>query len=114
MVSDRYNPGMTFANATRFLLAASWVLMCTLPLRAQFPAPNPVPFSRPVPSGTGACSIAKSCAEVAPDIIRKALGQSPLEKNMQYLSRTSGVGAASTARAAAWATDAFRLAGVDE
>lgn len=33
---------------------------------------------------------------------------------MQYLSRTSGVGATSTARAAAWATDAFRLAGVDE
>ena len=110
---------MTFVIATRFFLAASCVLACTAPVRAQIPAPNPVPFSRPVPSGTGACSVAKSCAEVAPEIIRKALGPSPLEKNLQYLSQTSqttgrGLTAtASAARAANWAVQAFRIAGVD-
>lgn len=75
---------------------------------AQLPQANPTPFPTAVPSGTGACSVAKSCAEVAPDIIRRALGASPLEENLRHLADSA------TTHQIAWAVEAFRLARVDE
>ena len=108
---------MTLRLAARYFLAASWLLASVMPSRAQLPNPNPVPFSGTVPSGTGACSVVKSCAEVAPDIIRKALGPSPLERNLRHLTETKGqrlAGSETITRAIAWAVDAFKLAGVDE
>ena len=108
---------MTLRLAARYLIAASWLLALIVPCSAQLSTPNPVPFSGTVPSGTGACSVAKSCAEVAPDIIRKALGPSPLEQNLRYLTETKGqrlAGSETTTRAITWAVNAFKLAGVDE
>ncbi|HWG59992.1 MAG TPA: M28 family peptidase [Candidatus Acidoferrales bacterium] len=69
------------------------------------------------PQGTGACSIEKSCAEVAPEIIQSALGVSPLKENLRYLTMTLGArvsGSAAADKAADWAVEAFRHAGVDE
>ena len=108
---------MTLRLVARYFLAGSWLLAFVMPSRAQIPNPNPVPFSGTVPSGTGACSVVKSCAEVAPDIIRKALGPSPFKENLRYLKGMQGqrlAGSATTARAISWAVNAFKLAGVYE
>ncbi|MGA9246852.1 MAG: M28 family peptidase [Candidatus Acidiferrales bacterium] len=59
----------------------------------------------------------KSCAELAPQMIRSALGPSPLEENLRYLTDTIGgrvTGTPAADRAADWAVQAFRNAGVDE
>ncbi|MGA6961785.1 MAG: M28 family peptidase [Candidatus Acidiferrales bacterium] len=59
----------------------------------------------------------KSCAELAPQMIRSALGSSPLEENLRYLTDTIGgrvTGTPAADRAADWAVQAFRNAGVDE
>jgi carboxypeptidase Q len=81
------------------------------------PKPAP-PLSQQVPpSGPGVCGPGKSCAEIAPVVIQSALGPSPLEENLRYLTdmiggRVSGSPAAD--RAVGWAVEAFRHAGVDE
>jgi len=70
-----------------------------------------------VPSGEGACSVEKSCAELAPELIRSALGESSLAENVNTLARMIGArvdGSPSTARAVNWAVEAFRRAGADE
>ena len=60
--------------------------------------------------------MAKSCAEVAPDIIRKALGLSTLEANLRRLASSSGAPATGSStqvsEAIAWAVAAFRRVGV--
>ncbi|MGC1545210.1 MAG: M28 family peptidase [Candidatus Acidiferrales bacterium] len=59
----------------------------------------------------------KSCAELAPQMIRSALGPSPLEENLRYLTDTIGgrvTGTPAADRAADWAVQAFRNADVDE
>jgi Zn-dependent M28 family amino/carboxypeptidase len=107
---------MTLRLASRYLLAVSWLFAFLVPSHAQLSNPNPVPFSGTVPSGTGACSVVKSCAEVAPDIIRQALGSSSFEKNLRYLAGTNGkrpVGSEAIAGTISWAVNAFKLAGVD-
>jgi hypothetical protein len=107
---------MTLTLTARYFLAASSLLAFNVPCRAQLSTPNHVPFSGTVPSGTGACSVAKSCAEVAPDIIRKALGPSALEQNLRQLTETKGrqLAGAATTRTIAWAVNAFKMAGADE
>jgi carboxypeptidase Q len=70
-----------------------------------------------VPQGAGACSVGKSCAELAPAMLRSALGPSPLEENLRYLTDTIGgrvTGSPEEDRAVSWAVEAFRHAGVDE
>jgi carboxypeptidase Q len=97
-----------------FLLLA-FALPCTTP--AQIPPPKPAPLSPQVPSGTGGCAIGKSCAELAPQMVQSALALSPLEDNLRYLTDTIGgrvTGSAAASRAALWAVEAFRRAGVDE
>ena len=84
---------------------------------AQIPPIKPAPLSQQVPQGSGACSVQKSCAELAPTMIQSALGPSPLEENLRYLSDTIGgrvTGTSSADRAADWAVQAFRHAGVDD
>ncbi len=73
---------------------------------------NPPPAWPQVPQGAGACSVEKSCAELAPGMIRSALGASPLEENLRELA-TSGPSGATGSSAASWAAEALRRAGVD-
>lgn len=84
---------------------------------AQLAPIKPPPSFPQVPGGTGACSVEKSCAELAPSMIQSALGPSPLEENLRYLTDTIGgrvTGSPEADRAAGWAVEAFRHAGVDE
>jgi Iap family predicted aminopeptidase len=83
---------------------------------AQFP-PAPKPLEPKVPQGVGGCTINKPCAQVAPDIIKKALGPSPLESNLRQLTDVIGgrvTGSPAADKAVDWAVQAFRAAGVDE
>ncbi len=83
---------------------------------------NPMPpqqgvFNPPVLKGEGGCSPTASCADLAPEMIRNALGKSPLEENLRQLADGIGgrvSGSPSAAKAALWAVEAFRQAGVDE
>src|SRR5271156_381988 len=84
---------------------------------AQLPPVTPAPLSKQVPQGEGSCSVGKSCAEIAPVMEQKAMGASPLEENLRYLSDSIGgrvTGTPAADRAAGWAVQAFRLSGVDE
>jgi len=83
---------------------------------AQFP-PAPKPLEPKMPQGVGGCMINKPCAAVAPDIIKKALGPSPLESNLRQLTDVIGgrvTGSPAADKAIDWAVQAFRAAGVDE
>jgi hypothetical protein len=98
-----------------FFVSCILAISCTT--SAQLPPVKPAPLSRQVPAGTGACSVQKSCAEVAPAMIQSALGASPLAENLRYLTDTIGgrvTGSPAADRAAGWSVEAFRHAGVDE
>ncbi|HXX20552.1 MAG TPA: M28 family peptidase [Candidatus Acidoferrum sp.] len=59
----------------------------------------------------------KSCADLAPAMIQSALGPSPLEENLRYLTDAIGgrvTGSPEADHAVAWAVEALRRAGVDE
>ncbi|MFY9531911.1 MAG: M20/M25/M40 family metallo-hydrolase [Candidatus Acidiferrales bacterium] len=106
-----------FRKFLLFAFVLSCVLFVSSALLAQIPPLKPAPLSKQVPSGTGACSVEKSCAEVTPGMIQSALGASPLEENLRYLTDSIGgrvTGSAAADRAAGWAVEAFRHAGVDE
>ena len=67
--------------------------------------------------GPGACTTdaSSSCAEAAGKILPLAMGPSPLQENLRRLTDEVGgrvTGSPQMARAVAWATDAFRAAGV--
>jgi carboxypeptidase Q len=102
-----------FRSSSIFFL----ILASTMPLLAQIPKVTPAPLeSRMSPTG-GACSVQTTCAEVAPGMIKSALGPSPLEENLRYLTDTIGgrvTGTAAADRAVGWAVEAFRHAKVDE
>jgi carboxypeptidase Q len=83
---------------------------------AQFP-PAKKPFQPKMPQGEPGCRVDRPCSEVAPDIIKAALGASPLEKNLRELTDTIGgrvTGSPAAEKAVDWAIEAFRGAGVDE
>jgi carboxypeptidase Q len=70
----------------------------------------------PVPQGTAACSVDKSCADLAPLMIKSAEGPSPLQENLRTLTDSIGgrvTGSPAAARAVAWGVEALRKAGVD-
>jgi acetylornithine deacetylase/succinyl-diaminopimelate desuccinylase-like protein len=116
-VNDRYNLSMSLRVATACVLLVSSLGVFVAPARAQFSTPNSAPFPGTPSSVSAACSVVKSCAEVAPDIIRKALGPSPLEQNLRHLEETKGkrpTGSDESKRTIAWAVNAFKLAGVDQ
>lgn len=84
---------------------------------AQIPPPKPAPLSPAVPQGSGSCAVGKSCAELAPQMIHNALASSSLKENLRYLTDTIGgrvTGSPAASRAAHWAVEAFRHAGVDD
>lgn len=69
-----------------------------------------------VPSGTGACSVEKSCAELTPAMVESALGPSPLERSLRQIARFgqgSRMGPGSLEPGVMWAVEALRQAGVD-
>lgn len=116
MTMPRYNPGMILSAAVRSFLVVLAALSCATLALAQLSNPNPVPFSGTVPSGSGACSVARSCAEVAPDIIKRALGPSTLQENLRHLAGAADTHAASSSTPTSevsWAVEAFRRAGVE-
>jgi hypothetical protein len=92
------------------------LLLCPSALPAQIPPLQPPPLQPP--SGGEVCSVEKSCAELAPEMIRSALGPSPLEANLHHLADLNRAHAASSAatihNTVAWAIEALRRAGVDE
>lgn len=92
------------------------VLAFAAPAFAQLPAVKD-PLAPKVPQGSGACAVGKSCADLAPDILRTAMGPSPLAENLRYLTDTLGgrlTGTPAADKATGWAVEAFRHAGVDE
>jgi len=105
------------ASPVRLTLIAVWLLFAAGLMSAQLAPIKPPPGWPQVPSGTGACSVEKSCAELAPTMMQNALGASPLEENLRYLTDTIGgrlTGSPEAERAVHWAADAFRQAGVNE
>jgi carboxypeptidase Q len=99
------------------LIIVPSLMLLAVTAAAQIPPIKPAPLSQQLPQGSGACSVQKSCAELAPTMIQSALGPSPLEENLRYLTDTIGgrvTGTPSADRAADWAVQAFRHAGVDE
>jgi hypothetical protein len=83
---------------------------------AQVSPINP-PSGWKVPNGVGACSVGKSCADLVPTMMQSALGASPLEENLRYLTTTLRgrvTGSPKAESAVGWAVEAFRRAGVDE
>ncbi|MGH9780277.1 MAG: M20/M25/M40 family metallo-hydrolase, partial [Candidatus Acidiferrales bacterium] len=108
---------MTFHYFT--FRSAIIVLSCAMlapVVSAQFP-PAHKPLEPKMPQGVGGCVINKPCAQVAPDIIKKALGPSALESNLRQLTDVIGgrvTGSPAADKAVDWAVQAFRAAGVDE
>lgn len=103
----------------RSMLATSLLLLLTLALfapnsHAQLPPLNAPPGWGQVPQGTGACEVGKSCADLAPGMIRDALGPSPLDADTRALAAIlSSPAGPDEPRAAAWAAAAFKRAGAD-
>jgi carboxypeptidase Q len=96
---------------------ASSFLLFAAAAPAQISPAQPAPLSKSVPSGEGVCSIHTSCADLAPAMIQSALGVSPLEENLRYLTDSIGgrvTGSPAANRAVGWGVEAFRRAGVDE
>jgi len=99
----------------RLILVLSAITLFPFGIFAQIPPLKPPPLQ--VPTGTGTCSVEKSCGDLAPAMIQSALGPSPLEENLRYLSDTIGgrvTGSPAADRAVGWAVEALHHAGVDE
>ena len=95
---------------------ACLALLGSVALGQNTPINPPAGFGQ-VPQGTGACSVEKSCSDLAPLMIQSALGPSPLEDNLRTLTDSIGgrvTGSPAAGRAVAWAIEALRHAGVDE
>ncbi|HEX4004054.1 MAG TPA: M20/M25/M40 family metallo-hydrolase [Candidatus Acidoferrales bacterium] len=105
------------AKLAIFLLAFAGTVIAGPSALGQSGTINLPPGWRQVPQGTGACVVGKSCAELAPAMVKNALGASPLEENLRYLTDTVGgrvTGSTDADRAVSWAVEALRHAGVDE
>jgi carboxypeptidase Q len=103
---------------TGFLFASLFLcfLAALLPVSAQLPPVKTNPGPQP-PKGEGSCSVEKSCADLAPQMIQSALGVSALEENLRRLTDEIGgrvTGSAAADKAVGWGVEAFRRAGVDE
>ena len=93
-----------------------WLLATLSPAFAQLPPVKDKLGPKP-PSGGGGCSVEKTCADVAPQIIQSALGASPLAENLRYLTDTIGgrvSGSPAADKAVGWGVEAFQHAGVDD
>jgi carboxypeptidase Q len=104
-------------KSLQIVLIAMSSLLFAAAAPAQISPTQPAPLSRQVPSGEGVCSVHTSCADLAPMMIQSAMGVSPLEENLRYLTDAIGgrvTGSPAADRAVGWAVEAFRHAGVDE
>jgi carboxypeptidase Q len=112
-----WQPNNVFAPLlVQVSVTAAMLLALSNPCQAQLSPIQPPPQWR-VPQGTDACSVEKSCAELAPQMIQSALGPSPLEDNLRYLTDTIGgrvTGSIQAATAIDWAVSALRSAGASE
>lgn len=101
-----------------FLFAGSTVLAFAGLAGAQVIPKQQAPLSKlKPPQGSGVCEPGKSCADIAPAVIRSAEGPSALAENLRYLTDTIGgrmTGSDAADKAVGWAVEAFRQAGVDE
>jgi carboxypeptidase Q len=98
-------------------LCACGVLLSAALAAGQSNPMKPPPAFPQVPSGNDACSVEKTCADLAPAMIKSALGPSALEANLRYLTDTIGgrvSGSPEADKAVGWAVEALRHAGVDE
>ncbi len=122
MIGDIFSERRSFPRRKRvatpiFLLAFAVTVMVAPAISGQNGTINLPPGWKQVPQGDGACTVGKSCAELAPAMVKHALGPSPLEENLRYLTDTIGgrvTGTPAADRAVSWAVEAFRHAGVDE
>ena len=108
--------GWAWCQRTRVLLVLAGIALLASICSAQISPINP-PGGWKVPSGASACTVGKSCAELVPTMMQSALGASPLEENLRYLTTTLRGGMAGSPkaeRAVGWAVEAFRRAGVDK
>src|ERR1700691_4953613 len=104
-----------------FGLCAALCLASAFPALAQLSPSEPDPLARirdAAKTNVQACSTTGEtlCEQVAPKIIANAQGDSPLAENLRHwieMIAESADEAASDAKTIAWATDAFRQAGVD-
>jgi carboxypeptidase Q len=99
----------------RMILLLPALTLFPVGIFAQLPPTHPSPLQ--VPTGTGTCSVEKSCDDLAPAMIQSALGPSPLAENLRYLTDSIGgrpTGSPAADRAAGWAVEALRHAGVNE
>jgi carboxypeptidase Q len=106
-----------FRRILLLALAIAGAILVSPSLLAQTPRPKPTPLSKQTSSKAGACSARKPCLKVAAGMIQGALGESPLEENLRYLTDTIGgrvTGTPAAHRAALWAVEAFRNAGVSD
>ena len=113
-ISSSSSPRGWIASACTF---AALALIFSASATAQLPPLQSPPSWGQVPEGAGACSVEKSCADLAPGMIRSALGPSPLDQNARSLAAilsSRPKTASANARAAAWAVNAFRRAGADQ
>ncbi|MFZ0878808.1 MAG: M20/M25/M40 family metallo-hydrolase [Candidatus Acidiferrales bacterium] len=79
------------------------------------PPVKPAPLQPP--AGQNACSVEKSCSDLAPAMIVSAEGPSPLAENLRHLTDEIGgrvTGSPAADKAVGWGVEAFRHAGVDE
>jgi carboxypeptidase Q len=118
MIGDLFGQRTAALRTIFYSLIGVWCLfLAVIATSAQIPPLKPPPLASQIPQGPGACSVEKSCAELAPQMIQSALGPSPLEENLRYLTDAIGgrvTGTPAADRAADWAVQAFRQAGVDE
>jgi carboxypeptidase Q len=104
---------LTKSSFPAFLLLLS--LLAPSFLSAQLIPKQQSPFPGQSSSENEGCSLQKSCAELAPEMIQSALGPSPLEENLRHLTLVIGgriSGSAANEKAVAWAVAAFRASGV--
>lgn len=102
--------------SVRVIPLGSFLLLFASLAAAQLAPINPPPGWKQVPSGPGACSVEKSCAELAPAMIESALGASLLEANLRqlaHLGQGGPTGSQAKETPAGWVVEALRRAGVD-
>lgn len=107
--------GHTTLRRPENLLLSSLSLFFFASVASAQIAPIQQPPQWKVPSGTAACSVEKSCAELAPAMMQSALGPSPVEENLRYLMHRVDTPRNPQGRekTTEWATAAFRKSRVD-
>jgi peptidase M28-like protein len=101
------------SDAVRVVIVSLWLLVVAPVVVAQLAPIKPPPGWPQVPSGTGACSVEKSCAELSPAMIASAQGASLLEGNLREFARLEESGHPnSTDALSRWAAEGLGRAGV--